>query len=115
LSALGSVGILLENRSSLTRIGDAARKNISLPVPFSDEAEKARTAIRYSKRPLVRKIASKVLKVGIGAAAGHYVGRYYGKRAGVATGAVAGLLFSDPGLRGTVRLAVDFSKNVTNL
>jgi hypothetical protein len=106
---------MLRDQTALRRVTDAARKNISLPVPFSDEVEKARTAIRYSKRPLVRKIASKVLKVAAGAAAGHFVGRYYGRRAGAVTGAIGGLLFSDPGLRGTVRCAINYSKRVTHL
>jgi len=104
--------ILFENRATISRLIDATRRNVSVPVPGVDEAA---TVVRVAKKPLVRRIGTRLLKVGAGAGLGYAVGRKVGARAGAVTGAVAGLLFSSPEARATVRLAHVYAKTVTNL
>jgi hypothetical protein len=106
--------IMLQERNALRRVADTVGDNVSvsIPIPYSDEVEQAQTAIRYAKKPLIRRIAGKIIKVGVGATLGHYVGRRLGSRAGIATGAVAGLLFESSEVRSTVRLGLNYSKRI---
>ena len=107
--------ILFHERAALTRLVDSVGDNITIPVPFSDQAAQAQAAYNYSKKPLVRRVAKKVAKVAIGAGLGHWAGRHYGSRAGTLTGAVAGLLFSNASVRGNIRLSLNYSKRISHL
>ncbi len=104
--------ILFQQRAAVGRLIDATRQNVSVPVPGTDEAE---TVLRVAKRPLVRRVGARLLKIGAGAGLGYYAGRKIGARAGAVTGAVAGLLFSNAEVRNRVRLSVSRAKILTHL
>lgn len=95
---------------ALRRVTDSISNQVDVHIPGSDGA---RTAARLARKPLVRRVGVRVLKVAAGAAGGAVIGRRYGPAAGALTGAVAGLLFEDPGVRNTVRLATIHAKQLT--
>jgi hypothetical protein len=67
------------------------------------------------RKPILRRIGTRMIKIGAGAALGHYVGRRIGARAGTLAGGVAGALFDCPQVRQTVRLAIVHAKRITHL
>ncbi|MEO7701886.1 MAG: hypothetical protein ABIZ04_21885, partial [Opitutus sp.] len=75
--------------SGIRRIGDAVASNVDLPGT-SD----AKEALRYAKKPFVRRALARFAKVAAGATAGHLVGKKYGAASGAVIGAGAGLFFS---------------------
>lgn len=106
---------LFEDRNALHRLTDAGRRNIDVPIPGADEVNTVATVAGYAKKPLVRRVAVRLLKVGIGAGLGYAAGKRVGARSGAVAGAVAGALFDSPEVRNTVRLAILHANNVTNL
>jgi hypothetical protein len=96
----------------LRGIQEAVADNVEIPIPGADGA---RTAVRIAKKPLVKRIASRLLKIGAGAGAGYYIGKKLGAKAGAATGAIAGLLFQDARIRAEIRNATTYAKSITNL
>jgi len=104
--------VRFQQAATLRRLTDAVANNVSAPeIPG---AEQANTAIRYAKKPLVRRAAARLLKVGAGSAIGYYAGKKIGAKSGAIAGAVAGALFSSPEVRSTVRLSI-IHANKTNL
>jgi len=103
------VGAIMLERAEVQRLTDAVANNVSLPeVPYADQAQTIRD---IAKKPLARRVAVKVLKVGAGAAAGYYAGRKIGPKAGAAIGATAGLFLErNPDVRRTIELAVKRAK-----
>jgi len=95
--------ILLQDRAALRRLTDAVGNNVDLPVPGANEAQ---LVVANAKRPIVRRVGARLLKIGAGATLGHYAGRKIGARAGTIAGAVAGALFESSEVRGTVQLSV---------
>ncbi len=100
--------IMFQDRIALRKLADAVRDNVS--TPGNGEAETVRTVAR---KPIVRRAATRALKIGAGAGLGYVVGRRYGGKAGAVSGAVAGLLFQSPEVGKTVRLAFKHAQAVT--
>jgi uncharacterized protein YcfJ len=114
--------IVFQQRTAVGRLIDATNDNVSVPIPgeakareIAGYAENAKAAYHYAKKPLVRRVAGRALKIGVGAGLGYYAGRRLGSKAGAVTGAVAGLLFSNPDVHNRVSLSLKHAKKVTAL